>query len=95
MQDYINGCYTKYGTRSMYTSEIVHKEKINSTYSFAVGYIDTEKDGISIDIFKDGEILCWEHGIISIFTAKKLKTMKDFSIFRGLAVSRLREMKLI
>ena len=43
---------------------------------------------------RDVKILCWEHGIISNFTAKDLKTMKDFSIFRELAVSRLREMKL-
>ena len=90
MKDYINGCYTKYGTRSLYPLEIKHRESLGHGFEYAVGYIPNKEDGISIDIFKDGEILCWEHGIQAINT--DFKKMKDYTMLREIALNRLREM---
>lgn len=93
MKDYINGCYTKYGSRSLNCMEIRHKEELGNGLSFAVGYIPTEKDGISIDLMKDNKVIAWEHGI-KVYNVD-FETMTDFSQLKMLAISRLKEMKLI
>lgn len=95
MKEYINGCYTMYGTRALNIFEIFHKEKINDVYSYALGYIDSEEDGISIDIYEGNEVICWEHTIRTNYDIKDLKNIKDFSVFTQLATNRLREMRLI
>lgn len=95
MEDYINGCYTKYGTRSMNIFEVFHKEILGNGFYYNIGYIDTKEDGISMDIYKDGKLISWQHGIRCKHTAETLKTATDFSIFTDLAISCLAEMKLL
>lgn len=94
MEDYINGCYTKYGTRPLNKLEIKHKGQLSNGMWFVYGFIPTEEDGLSIDVYKDKELkelVFMEHGIIS--TVDNLNEA-DSEIFEYLAESRIAEMKL-
>ena len=90
MEEYINGCYTKYGTRPLNKLEIKYQcELPNGMY--AVGGI-VPNDGVSVDVYKDKELtdlLFMEHGI---------HTNADVNwpwITQSMAMMRLSEMGLI
>ena len=92
MDDYINGCYTKYGTRDLNIMEIKHKENIDNVFSYAIGYIPNDEDKISIDILENGKVICWEHNIT---TSVDIEEISDFSPFTQIVLNRLKEMRLI
>lgn len=95
MQEYINGCYTKYGTRPLNISEIKQKGQLCNGMWFVGGIIPTKEDGISIDVYKDKdmkELLFMEHGII---TNIDINSSEGLWIFKTMAENRLKEMRLI
>lgn len=66
MIDYINGCYTKHGTRPMNILEIKHKAQLSNGMWCVTGFIP--EDGLSIDVYKDKELkelVFMEHGCFS------------------------------
>lgn len=94
MEDYINGCYTKYGTRSLNIFEIKRKIDLGNGYACAIGYIENEKDGLSIDLLKDNKVFAWEHNIHTNMDPKNLSE-DSFEMLIQLAQNRLREMRLL
>lgn len=87
-KEYINGCYTRYGTRPLNIMEI----KASTTLSngmFAVCGVVPE-DGISVDVYKDNtrkELIFMEHGITA-------NTTDSYDLFFELAESRCAEMRI-
>ena len=95
MEDYINGCYTKYGTRPLKKEEICYTSVLSNGMWCVIGVIPIKEDGLSIDVYKDAdlkELLFMEHGIR---TNIKPKTKSDFEFIKNLAENRLKEMALI
>ena len=90
MKDYINGQFTKRGSRPLKTNEIIHAEDLGDGYSYRLGFIPF--DGVSIDLLKDGRVIAWEHNLAIINT--ELKYVTDFRVFSSIARNRLKEMKL-
>ena len=90
MKDYINGCYTKYGTRPLNIMEIVHKVQLSNGMWALIGNIP--EDGISADVYKDEgtkEMVFMEHGIIASDNWKK-----NPSMIIGLVENRCKEMQI-
>lgn len=52
MDDYINGCYTRYGSRPMNKDEVQYTRKLKNGMWACYGYIDNIADGISIDVYR-------------------------------------------
>lgn len=87
-QVYINGCYTRYGTRPLTLMEI-KASKILSNGMYAVAG-EIPEDGISVDVYENGrmsKLIFMEHGITSFGN-----TCLDDAF--GLAELRCVEMKL-
>lgn len=95
MKDYINGCYTKHGTRSMNTIESMHYYEFENGLSCKIGYIQTKEDGISIDLMKDGKVIAWEHGIQGNISIEDLKDKSLADLLVQLAINRFQEMNLM
>lgn len=94
MQEYINGCYTKYGSRPLEKNEISFKTKLPNGLWMVAGFINTEEDGISVDVYKDEnltECLFWQHGI-KMYTPSK-KTF-DPQLLILMTMERCKEMRL-
>lgn len=92
-QEYINGCYTKYGTRLITAPEAIHTGMLPNGYFFVAGEIP--EDGISVDVYKDkpfGEPLFMEHGF-EIFNVDLKSPSGKEMIMQG-ALIRCEEMKL-
>lgn len=63
MQDYINGCYTREGTRPIAKSEIKGTGKLYNGMTFIAGYVP--EDGVSVDVYRDEactDLVFMEHG---------------------------------
>ncbi len=89
MEEYINGCYTKYGTRPMESNEIKAKARLSNGLWAAVGFIDLPDDRWSIDVYRDEamtDLVFMDHGC-TVFG-------DELSMLFGLAESRCKEMKL-
>lgn len=95
MKDYINGCYTKYGTRSMNIMEIMHRYEFENGLGCRIGYIPTKEDGVSIDLMKNGEIIAWEHGMKGNISVENLKNKSAADFLVQLAINRFKEMNLM
>ena len=98
-QDYINGCYTKYGTRPMNTFERKIRLDLPSGMVCFIGYIDSDKDGLSADVYRDkklSELLFMEHGYsISLDIPQNPKEWEDVAeMLSPLIYDRLHEMRL-
>ena len=52
MEDFINGCYTRYGSRPMRRDEVQATRKLGNGMWACYGYIDGINDGISIDVYR-------------------------------------------
>lgn len=68
MEEYINGCYTKYGTRPLAASEIKYKTRLPNGMWCVIGYIPDPEDGISADVYRDKalkDLVFMEHGYTS------------------------------
>lgn len=94
MQEYINGCYTKYGSRPLDKNEIKFKTKLSNGLWMVAGFIDTDEDGLSIDVYKDEnltECLFWEHGIKTFPPSKKIFDPPSLTL---MAIERCKEMRL-
>lgn len=91
MKDYINGCYTKYGTKPLNAFEIKFTGQIGKYY-----YVAGENvDGLGVDVYADPNrrnLLFMEHSII-MFGNLDDKTMKAH--FEKAVINRLLEMELI
>jgi hypothetical protein len=53
MQDYINGYYTKKGSRPLAREEIVKTVCLTNGMTAVFGYIDDPHDKVSCDVYKD------------------------------------------
>ena len=87
-QGYINGCYTRYGTRPLILMEIKTSKTLSNGMYAVAGKIP--EDGISVDVYENGrmdKLIFMEHGITSFGN-----TCLD-DVF-GLAELRCAEMKL-
>lgn len=96
MQEYINGCYTKYGSRALKKEEIVAKGKLPNNLWMVFGFINTKEDGFSIDVYKDEkltECIFWEHGIITSVDINNINDA-DLNMLATLAMNRCLEMGL-
>lgn len=65
-QEYIHGCYTRYGTRPLNAMEIKAATTLSNGMYAVAGIVP--EDGISIDVYKDSTrntLVFMEHGIIS------------------------------
>ena len=90
-QEYINGCYTRYGSRPLTEMEIKAETEL-SNGMYAVSGIVPE-DGISIDVYADAtkkDLIFMEHGITATFDIED----EDFYFVFLLAEERLKEMNL-
>lgn len=90
-QEYINGCYTRYGFRPLTEMEIKAETEL-SNGMYAVSGIVPE-DGISIDVYADAtkkDLIFMEHGITTTFDIED----EDFYFVFLLAEERLKEMNL-
>lgn len=90
-QEYINGCYTRYGTRPLTAMEIKAETEL-SNGMYAVSGVVPE-DGISIDVYADAtkkDLIFMEHGITVTFDIED----EDFYFVFLLAEERLKEMNL-
>ncbi|MGN0242402.1 MAG: hypothetical protein ACI4CS_11990 [Candidatus Weimeria sp.] len=97
MKDYINGCYTRYGTRALKQEEIITSAALPNGMFAAIGVIPGEKDGISVDVYYDKDrknLVFMEHGI----TAYNMD-IHDVTVAKALmiefACSRCKEMGLL
>jgi hypothetical protein len=64
--EYLNGCYTRYGTRPLNVMEIKATTTLSNGMYAVAGFIP--EDGISIDVYKDSTrnvLMFMEHGIMS------------------------------
>ena len=97
LQEYINGCYTKYGTSPM-TYEEGKIDLLLPNGMIAVFGVHPE-DGISCDVYtKEGKLLFLEHGIITNVVDKNSSTdvwVKSRDMLLNIAINRLIEMKLM
>ena len=92
MKDYINGCYTKYGTSPLEDKEIKGDFKLPNNMYCVVG--KHHKDGISADIYKNNskeELIFMEHGYI---TNTDISTKSGIDIIKHMVILRCQEMKL-
>jgi len=90
-QEYINGFYTRYGTRPLTAMEIKAETEL-SNGMYAVSGVVPE-DGISIDVYADAtkkDLIFMEHGITVTFDIED----EDFYFAFLLAEERLKEMNL-
>lgn len=92
-QEYINGCYTRYGTRPLTAMEIKAETEL-SNGMYAVSGVVPE-DGVSIDVYADAtkkDLIFMEHGIETNINFEDED--EDFYFVFLLAESRLKEMNL-
>ena len=90
-QEYINGCYTRYGTRPLTAMEIKAETEL-SNGMYAVSGVVPE-DGISIDVYADAtkkDLIFMEHGITVTFDIED----EDFYFVFLLAEECLKAMNL-
>lgn len=91
-QEYINGCYTRYGTRPLTAMEIKAETKLSNGMQAVLGIVP--EDGISIDVYADAtkkDLIFMEHGIE---TNVDLADEDDCSFVFQLAEGFLKEMNL-
>lgn len=91
MKDYINGCYTKNGTKPLNILEMKFVGQIGKYYYMAGKNID----GLGVDVYTDPNrhnLLFMEHGIV---TNVNLDNELTKEIFEDIAINRLLEMELI
>ena len=53
-QEYINGCYTRYGTRPLKKNEIKNATSLSNGMFAVAGFC--KQDGYSVDIYKDSKM---------------------------------------
>ncbi len=99
MEEYINGCYTKYGTRPLSESEIKYKGRMLNGMWCVIGYIDDPKDGISIDVYRDEkltDLVFIEHGYRVGNMPKDMGqwSTSDFEFLKMNAELRCQEMRI-
>ena len=62
--EYINGCYTRYGSRPLNTLEVKASKVLSNGMFAVVGNIP--EDGVSVDVYNNkskSELIFMEHGI--------------------------------
>lgn len=63
-KDYINGCYTRYGTEPLKKKEIKKRSSLKNGMYAVLGI--SKKDGVSADVYKDNtmrKLVFMEHNI--------------------------------
>ena len=91
-QEYINGCYTRYGTRPLTAMEIKTETRLYNGMYAVLGIVP--EDGISIDVYLDAtkkDLIFMEHGLE---TNVDLTDEDNVSLLFLLVEERLKEMKL-
>ena len=97
MKYYINGCYTKNGSRPMKIMEIKKKMYPPNGMYCVIGFINSKEDGISIDVYSDdslSELVFMEHRIISNLNVNDDLSDDEWKVFSSLAIRRCKEMGL-
>lgn len=96
MKDYINGCYTKNGSRPLHLLEIKYKVQLSNGMWCVIGEIP--EDGISADVYSDKELkdlIFMEHGYKVFNGSGTLSKKYDFERIVELVEIRLEEMGLL
>ena len=96
METYINGCYTKYGSRPLSPLEIKRKVQLPNGMWCVMGKIP--EDGISVDVYRDKDLhdlVFMEHGYATNAPENIDEWTDDnFTLLAQCAESRCREMRI-
>lgn len=87
-QEYINGCYTRYGTRPLNVMEIKASTTLKNGMFAVCGIVP--EDGLSVDVYRDNtkkELIFMEHGFVT-------NNPDNYELLFMMTESRCKEMKI-